>query len=189
MSVTLLCRISTLLLAQTSGPAEDKTMPTTSAPAASRVSATPRELGDIQWRRKFDDAVAESKRSRKPLLVLFQEVPGCSTCVNYGDLVLRHPLIVEAAETLFVPVAIYNNIPGDDERVLKAFKETAWNNPVVRIVSADQADLCPRVADDYSIGGMTTAMLGLLLDESAILIIGNALETSLPVPCLRGSAA
>ncbi|MCA9256836.1 MAG: thioredoxin family protein, partial [Phycisphaerales bacterium] len=95
-------------------------------------SATPQELGTISWRRGFDAAAAESKRSGRPLLILFQEVPGCGTCRSYGDRVLSHPLIRDAAESLFVPVAVYNNIPGDDENTLKSFKEPAWNNPVVR---------------------------------------------------------
>ena len=38
--------------------------------------ANPVELGKIQWRRGFDEALVESKNSGRPLLVLFQEVPG-----------------------------------------------------------------------------------------------------------------
>ncbi len=35
-------------------------------------------------------------RSGQPLLVLFQEVPGCSSCVAFGKNVLSHPLLVGA---------------------------------------------------------------------------------------------
>ena len=42
------------------------------------VAATeqPRELGLVHWKRDFDAALAESKSGGKPVLVLFQEVPG-----------------------------------------------------------------------------------------------------------------
>ncbi|MEL6184888.1 MAG: thioredoxin family protein, partial [Myxococcota bacterium] len=70
------------------------------------ASALPPELGDVKWRRDFAAAEAEARASKKPLLVLFDEVPGCQTCVRYGQSALRHPLLVEAAETLFVPAAV-----------------------------------------------------------------------------------
>lgn len=118
----------------------------------------PPELGKVTWLRGFESAASKATTDNKPLLVLFQEVPGCSTCVNYGTNVLGHPLIVEAAESLFIPVCIYNNIKGDDERVLKLFSEPAWNNPVVRIMTADKRPLTERVAQDYSISGLASAM-------------------------------
>ena len=37
---------------------------------------TPKELGAIQWQRKLEPALEASARSHKPLLLLFQEVPG-----------------------------------------------------------------------------------------------------------------
>ena len=67
----------------------------------------PVELGDVHWMRNYDEAVAESKRQCKPILILFQEVPGCQTCRQYGSEVLTHPLIVEAIETHFIPLAIF----------------------------------------------------------------------------------
>ncbi len=36
----------------------------------------PVELGMVNWRRNYDEAAAEAKRAGKPLLILFQEVPG-----------------------------------------------------------------------------------------------------------------
>ena len=113
----------------------------------------------MAWLRGFDSAAAKAAAAKKPLLVLFQEVPGCHTCVTYGDQVLSHPLIVEAAESLFVPVAVYNNIKGDDERTLKYFKEPAWNNPVVRVMTNDRGALGKRLAGDYSVGGIANAMV------------------------------
>ncbi|XAL99693.1 hypothetical protein OT109_19205 [Phycisphaeraceae bacterium D3-23] len=43
---------------------------------------------------------------------------------------MSHPLIVEAAEDLFVPVAIHNNKDGHDGEVRERFDEPAWNYPV-----------------------------------------------------------
>lgn len=51
---------------------------------------------------------------------------------------------MEAAETLFHPVAIRNNVGGYDKEVLERYKEPTWNNPVVRFVGADGKDLIPR---------------------------------------------
>ncbi|MCB9857935.1 MAG: hypothetical protein H6818_19805 [Phycisphaerales bacterium] len=132
------------------------------ASPADANALSPQELGTIAWRRGFDSAADESKRTGRPLLVLFQEVPGCSTCKGYGDRVLSHPLIRDAAESCFVPVAIYNNIHGDDERVLKAFNEPAWNNPVVRIMRYDRTELTSRIASDYTANGLVAAMVASL---------------------------
>ncbi|MCW8131344.1 MAG: hypothetical protein KIS92_13425 [Planctomycetota bacterium] len=44
----------------------------------------------------------------------------------------------------FVTVCIYNNVRGKDAEVLKAFREPAWNNPVVRFLDATGQDLIPR---------------------------------------------
>lgn len=122
----------------------------------------PEELGDVRWRRGFSAAQAEARTTGKPLLVLFDEVPGCNTVKTYGARVLRHPLIVEAAETQFVPVVVYNNVEGDDRDVLESFGEPTWNNPVVRIMTADRKELAPRVAGDYTTAGLAAAMVASL---------------------------
>lgn len=44
-------------------------------PAADRI-VQPVELGQVRWRRDFDAALAEAKKADKPVLLLFQEVPG-----------------------------------------------------------------------------------------------------------------
>lgn len=43
-----------------------------------------RELGDVRWLRDYDSALQQASQSGRPILLQFQEVPGCSTCVNYG---------------------------------------------------------------------------------------------------------
>jgi hypothetical protein len=103
-----------------------------------------RELGQVNWNRDFDAALAASADDGRPLFVLFQEVPGCATCVNFGRDVLSNRLLVEAIETEFRPVAVLNNRPGADARVLKRYAEPAWNNPVVRFLDPSGADLIPR---------------------------------------------
>lgn len=95
-------------------------------------------------------------------MILFQEVPGCATCVGYGEQVLSHPLLVDAIENLFIPVAVYNNIGGDDRKTLNSFNEPTWNNPVVRIVSVDRRELASRVDGDYTLRGITNAMVASL---------------------------
>jgi hypothetical protein len=40
------------------------------------VSQNPKELGKVSWLRDHDEALAQSKKTRKPVFLLFQEVPG-----------------------------------------------------------------------------------------------------------------
>src|SRR5262245_12097228 len=121
--------------------------------------ASPKELGDIKFGRDLDAALQQSKQSGAPVLILFDEIPGCATCTGYGESVLRHPLIVEAAESLFIPVAIYNNQGGKDREALDFFGEPAWNNPVVRIVDSERGMLAPRVNGEYTPAGLSRAMV------------------------------
>ena len=121
-----------------------------------------KELGSVSWLRSYSEALTKAKETNKPVLILFQEVPGCATCVGYGEQVLSHPLLTEAIETLFIPVAIFNNKGGEDAEVLKKFNEPAWNNPVVRIVNTEGNELSPRVAGDYSLSGILSSMINAL---------------------------
>lgn len=118
--------------------AKDKQMKTA-------INNQPKELGKVSWFRNYDKAVAESNRTGKPIFLLFQEVPGCSNCVNFGHDLLSYPLFVEAIENEFVPLAIYNNAEGEDRRILNKFNEQAWNNPVVRFIDKDGGDLVPKL--------------------------------------------
>lgn len=149
MRSRLITRVATILLAGMSS------MPCSNA-------HEPAELGSIKWLRDLDEASRLAREQAKPILLLFQEVPGCGTCVNYGRNVLSHPQVAEAAETLFVPVAIYNNRPGKDAAVLEAFGEPGWNNPVVRMVDADHRPLAPRLSANYSVRGMALTMIAAL---------------------------
>jgi hypothetical protein len=124
-----------------------------------------RELGQVAWLRDHDRAVALAAEQGKPVLLLFQEIPGCSTCVRFGQDVLTHPLMVELIAERFVPVAIFNNRRGRDADILRRYGEPSWNNPVVRLLGPDGAELLPRLADRYDalgLHGKITAALGLL---------------------------
>jgi len=128
------------------------------------------ELGHVKWMRSYDDALAQARSEDKPIFVLFQEVPGCATCRNYGNDLLRHPLIVEAIETHFVPLAIFNNKGGADAKVLRQFGEPAWNNPVGRIIDArSEKDLVQRLNGRYDLTSLVSFISSGLL-ASGVLI-------------------
>ncbi len=120
------------------------------------------ELGDVKWYRDYDLALEESKRLGKPVLILFQEVPGCATCKRYGDGVLSHPLLVEAIQESFIPLAIFNNHKGADAIILKQYGEPSWNNPVVRIVDHTGADVTDRIAGKYTHQQLLSGMIDAL---------------------------
>ncbi len=113
-----------------------------------------RELGEVRWLRDYNRALALAAEQGKPVLLLFQEVPGCSTCVRFGQDVLTHPLMVELIADRFVPVAIFNNHPGADAEILRRYDEPSWNNPVVRFLGPDGAELLPKLADRYDALGL-----------------------------------
>ncbi len=123
----------------------------------------PTELGDVHWLRSMEEAQARSKAEKKPIFILFQEIPGCITCRTYGNEVLSHPLIVEAIETYFVPLAVYNNKQGADAEILRRYNEPAWNNPVVRIVDEKGNDLITRLNGNYSPYGLSDMMTDVLV--------------------------
>ena len=123
------------------------------------------ELGDVHWLRSFDEAQTRSKKEGKSILILFQEIPGCATCRNYGSDVLTHPLIVEAIETEFIPLAIHNNKGGQDAEILKRYQEPAWNNPVVRVVDSEGSNIIPRLSGNYSTAGLTAQMTSALIKQ------------------------
>ncbi|TXF89774.1 thioredoxin family protein [Neolewinella aurantiaca] len=136
-----------------------------SAQGRTEVEGQRAELGKVSWYRNYDQALALAEKSGKPVLILFQEVPGCATCQRYGTSTLSHPLMVEAIENEFIPLAIFNNKGGDDARVLAKFGEPSWNNPVVRIVDEKGKNLVDRVAGNYSPQGLYAAMAQTLISR------------------------
>lgn len=121
-----------------------------------------RELGDVVWLRDLEQARAVARAHGKPILLLFQEVPGCSTCVNFGRDVLSHPLMVEMIQDRFVPLAIFNNHPGADAEVLRQFGEASWNNPVIHFITAEGEPVVDRLANRYDPLGLHARIVRIL---------------------------
>ena len=123
----------------------------------------PTELGVIRWQRDLDVGLAEATKTGKPVFLLFQEIPGCATCTNFGKNVLGHPLLAAAIEHSFVPIAIRNNVDGKEGEVRQRFLEPAWNNPVVRLLDGNGKDLLPRRDGIWDAHGIATRMVEALV--------------------------
>ena len=117
------------------------------------------ETGKVRWQRDLERSKAESKATGKPVFLLLQEIPGCQTCQDFGKGPLSHPLLVEAIETEFVPVLVYNNRQGRDAVLLKQYDEPSWNNPVVRYVDGAGEDLIKRKDRIWTIAGTAQRMI------------------------------
>ncbi len=111
---------------------------------AGSADGQPVEAGKVNWGRDHAAAVALAKSSGKPLLILFQEIPGCAGCQEFGREVLSDAAVVEKIEGEFVPLLIHNNKGGEDGRILKQYGEPAWNFQVVRFFDATGKELVER---------------------------------------------
>ena len=120
------------------------------------------ELGIVHWGRDLDQALAASRASGRPVLVLFDEVPGCATCRGFGQQVLSHPLLAEAIEREFVPLFVANCRAGRDADLLARFGEPAWNNPVVRFLDARGHDVIAREDGLFSPHEIATRLVAAL---------------------------
>ena len=107
------------------------------------------ELGKVSWHRDYDEALLLSKNTNKPILLFFQEIPGCTTCVNFGRNVLTHPLMIEVIENEFIPLAIYNNKGGKDAEILRKYNEPSWNNPVAHFIDSNGNNIISKLANNY----------------------------------------
>lgn len=124
----------------------------------------PIEVGDVRWGRDFDAASDKSAQTGKPLLVLFQEVPGCSGVQKFGREVLTNRLLVKAIENEFIPVLICNNRQGTmDQKLLKRFQEPAWNYQVIRFFNAAGFEVIPRKDRVWTTSGVAARMIEALL--------------------------
>ncbi len=127
---------------------------------SSEAIGNPIEVGDVRWGRDLEAALRNSADSGKPVLVLFQEVPGCSGVRQFGREVLTNPSLVEAIENEFYPVLIYNNHKGGmDEKSLKRFNEPAWNYQVIRFLDAQGRDIIPRKDRIWTVSGVASRMI------------------------------
>jgi hypothetical protein len=141
------------------------------------VRSNPEELGQVNFLRDIDDALNQAEKTSKPIFVLFQEIPGCSTCTNFARDVLTHPLMVEAIEMEFVAVAINNRaLRGSDASALKRFGEPHFNNPVVRFLGADGVDLIDRREGVYSMHELLHRMIRVLIISKEISALPTYLQ-------------
>lgn len=119
----------------------------------------PEEVGTVRWERNHDAALAASRKSGKPVFALFQEVPGCAGCKQFGRDVMAHPLIAEAVEDLFTPLLIHNSKGGPDREILERYKEPAFNFQVVRFLDANGNDIIPRQERVWTTDGIAARMI------------------------------
>lgn len=127
---------------------------------AAEVADNPIEAGNVRWGRDLDWAITESGRSGKPVLALFQEIPGCSGCQDFGRNVLQDPLLVEAIESEFLPVLIYNKRQlGKDREWLERYREPSWNFQVIRFLDGEGKDIIARKDRVWTIAAVTSRMI------------------------------
>lgn len=125
-------------------------------------NSQPEEAGKVSWGRDLNAALASSKLTGKPVFALFQEIPGCAGCKQFGHEVMSNPLLVEAVENEFIPLLIHNNKPGEDAAVMQRFGEPAWNYQVVRFLDAHAEDIIPRRDQVWDTGGIAERMIATL---------------------------
>ncbi len=123
------------------------------------ATGQPVEVGVVDWLRNLQEAVELSEESGKPIFALFQEVPGCSGCKQFGKDVLSNRVVVDAIEEAFVPLLIHNNTPGYDAEILKAFGEPAWNYQVVRFLDSAAEDIIARKDRVWETGPLVDRMI------------------------------
>ena len=131
----------------------------TATKAREAAADAPVEIGRVAWLRDLNDGLVRAKEVGKPVFLLFQEVPGCAGCREFGREVLANPQMVAAIESHFVPVFIPNNQPGKAAEVLKQYGEPAWNFQVVRFLAADGRDLIPREDKIWTVPSLAARMV------------------------------
>ena len=83
---------------------------------------------------------------------------------------MTHPLVVEAIETYFVPLAIYNNKGGSDADILRKFDEPSWNNPVSRIINPNsEKDITNRLNGKYDMAHLVSFISNGILESGKLI--------------------
>ncbi len=131
-----------------------------SAAIGDHTTDNPVEVGDVHWGRDFDGSLRRSAEEGKPVLVLFQEIPGCSGVRQFGREVLTNPELVRAIENEFIPVLVYNNRnTGIDREILERYQEPSWNFQVIRFLDARGKDVIPRKDRVWTTGAVAKRMI------------------------------
>ena len=128
---------------------------------------TREELGQLKFKynaSSFQNALEESRDTEKPVLIVFHEILGSADAIAFGKTVLSHPLLIEAAESMFVTVLV--DMAGtnpDDVQIISRYHENRHNDTVVRIVNGKGNDLVARLEGRRcSIGDIVKSMRGAL---------------------------
>ena len=119
----------------------------------------PIEVGTVNWGRDLVQALSLSGQTGRPVFLLFQEVPGCSGCQDFGQTVLSDPRVVAVIEREFIPVLVYNNRGGADGRLRERFNEPGWNFQVVRFLDAAGRDIIPRKDRIWTVQHLAARMI------------------------------
>ena len=113
------------------------------------------ELGCIRYSfSRLEDAKREAAASQKPILYIDFYIPGDT---SIGGNILSHPLIVEAAETLFVPVQFRH-----DYAPVNVANQISYTT--VRILDYCGDDLVKPIKDkQLTLASLASAMIGALI--------------------------
>ena len=112
----------------------------------------------IQANTKIGIITETAKRMNRPILLVVQQTPGPRFAREFGANVLSHPLVIEAAEDLFVPVALIRGSRNGSKHVadsvakangtkttLSDFDDLTYNTPLVRLLNSVGEDLVPPI--------------------------------------------
>lgn len=116
-------------------------------------------LGRIHYEPSYSRAREVAQTTNRPLFIIVSENTETRACQEFGRDVLSHPLIVEAAESLFVRVVV--DSPASIKRSLRKGNRKGCNSPEVRVVDARSGkDIVPLVADvRLTVGAVASAMV------------------------------
>lgn len=78
---------------------------------------------------------------------------------------MTNPIIVDTIENNFIPLLIHNNSGGEDSKILKKYKEPAWNYQVIRFLNANSQDIIPR-KDRVNTQKQLSARMALALEKA-----------------------
>ena len=112
----------------------------------------------------FEQALEESKETDKPVLIIFQIFHGVPAAVAIGKTVLSHPLLIEAADSLFITVSVdVGGTTQHDVRLLSRYHESRNHETAIHIVNSKGQDLVLKLEGSRcSIGNVAKAMRGVL---------------------------
>src|SRR5262245_17553084 len=117
------------------------------------------ELGRIAWQKDLDAALGLARQRDRAVLAVVQDLPGSDLSRSFGQGPLSEPLLVEAAETLFVPLILLRDRDERSDRSLERLHEPLAAVPVVRVLDARARDLVPRHDVGWTAHDLTAVML------------------------------